>query len=78
MTTKESLHGADGARPCPVRMFRDRDPFETAQLAEFDAVLQAFVEGSEIKTVVVDTPAEMNGDDLVLIDEEHHGRPSGG
>lgn len=63
-----SLHGAYVARQCPVRVFRDRDPFETAQSAEPDAALQAlFDEGIEFETTIVDTLADIHGDDLVRI-----------
>ena len=68
MSTNESLHGAYVARQCPVRVFRDRDPFETVQPAEPDPALQAlFDEGNEFETVVVDILAEIYGENLVRI-----------
>jgi hypothetical protein len=68
MTSHASLHGAYVARQCPVRVFRDRDPFETALGAEADAALQAlFDEGNEFEAMVVDALANTYGDDLVRI-----------
>ncbi|MDC3402440.1 ribonuclease H-like domain-containing protein [bacterium] len=68
MNTNEALHGAYVARQCPVRVFRDRDPFESARPAEPDPALQAlFDEGSEFETRVVDMLADIHGDDLVRI-----------
>ena len=68
MSSKQSLHGAYVARQCPVRVFRDLDPFETAQPAEPDTALQAlFDEGNEFEADVVDTLAAIYGDDLVRI-----------
>jgi predicted RecB family nuclease len=68
MSSGDSLHGAYVARQCPVRVFRDRDRFETALPAEPDAALQAlFDEGNEFEAKVVDTLADIYGDDLVRI-----------
>ena len=74
METGSSLHGAYVARQCPVRLFRERDPFETAEAAPPDDALQAlFDAGHAFETEIVDRLAQLHGADLVQIpgrDEE--------
>ena len=54
-----SLHGAYVARQCPVRLFRERDPFETAEPAPPDDALQAlFDEGHAFETEIVNRLAQ--------------------
>jgi len=49
-------------------VFRDRDPFEKAQPAEPDTALQALFDGGiEFEAAVVDSLADIHGDDLVRI-----------
>ena len=63
-----SLHGAYVARQCPVRLFRERDPFETAEPAPPDDALQTlFDEGHAFETEIVNRLAQLHGADLVQI-----------
>ena len=68
METGSSLHGAYVARQCPVRLFRERDPFETAERGPLDDALQAlFDAGHAFETEIVDRLARLHGSDLVQI-----------
>lgn len=65
---RESLHGAYAARQCPVRLFRDRDRFETASPTPPDAALQAlFDQGHAFEAEVLGSLSDVFGDELVLI-----------
>ena len=68
MEIGSSLQGAYAARQCPVRLFRERDPFETAEPAPPDDALQTlFDEGRAFETEIVDQLADLHGSDLVQI-----------
>ena len=68
METGSSLHGAYVARQCPVRLFRERDPFETAEAAPLNETVRALFEaGHAFETDIVDLLARLHGSDLVQI-----------
>ena len=66
--TGTSLHGAYVARQCPVRLFRERDPFETAVAAPMDDAFQALLDaGLAFEKEIVDQLARLHGADLSQI-----------
>ena len=68
METGSSLHGTYLARQRPVRLLRERDPFETAEPAPPDDALQTlFDEGHAFETEPVNRLAQLHGADLAQI-----------
>ena len=69
MSSTGSLHGAYVARQCPVRVFRDRDPFEAVLCPQspMQRSRRSLTRVNEFEAVVVETLAEIYGDDLVRI-----------
>lgn len=77
MADTPPLLGAYAAKQCPVRLFRQYDPTETAVAADPDADLQQlFDDGIAFEADVVAEIAALHGDDDVVVvpgrDELHH------